>query len=136
MGRLFNKAQRIALFHLAGKHCKQCGKELEGGFHAVMPIPWSKGGATDVTNGRALCAKCNLMKGDKQMISESHALRNWQKEAKQATLSLFNQNQSSVLVSATMGAGKTECAIAIAAELMNRAIERVVVVTTSKSLLG
>jgi superfamily II DNA or RNA helicase len=139
MGRAFNRAQRIALFSLAGGRCRECGKQIDDEFHADHVIPWSKEGATDVMNGRALCPTCNLKKGNKIMLSGvlqkiQIELRSWQERGKRSVLELFSRDQSSVLVSATMAAGKTSLGVAIAAELLKGNVRRVIVVTTSRNL--
>lgn len=61
--RRFNQSERIALYWMAEGRCEECGAPLDGSFHADHNQPYSKGGKTDVTNGRALCAVCNLKKG-------------------------------------------------------------------------
>ncbi len=61
--RRFNKTERAALYWLANGCCEECGAPLAEGFHADHTTAYANGGATDVTNGRALCATCNLKKG-------------------------------------------------------------------------
>lgn len=61
--RRFNKAERVALYWVADERCENCGAPLAESFHADHDIAYANGGATDVTNGRALCATCNLKKG-------------------------------------------------------------------------
>jgi superfamily II DNA or RNA helicase len=61
--RLFTRSQRIALYVAAGGRCEECGAVLARGWHADHVVPWSHGGRTDIGNGRALCAACNLRKG-------------------------------------------------------------------------
>ena len=61
--RRFNKTERAAMYWVAGERCEHCGAPLADSFHADHDVPYSKGGDTDVTNGRALCATCNLKKG-------------------------------------------------------------------------
>jgi superfamily II DNA or RNA helicase len=139
MGRVFNRAQRVALLCLAGGRCRECGKEIEDEFHADHVIPWSKEGATDVMNGRAVCPTCNLKKGSKIMVAEAFQkiqveLRNWQERGKRSVLELFSRDKSTALVAATMAAGKTSLGVAIAAELLQGNVRRVIVVTTSRNL--
>lgn len=141
MARAFNKVQRFALWHLAEGHCKECGKKLGRDFHADHAIPWSKGGATDVMNGRALCANCNLMKGSKDMVTRmvfetlKIVLRKWQQRAISVALDRFKR-VSTVVVHATMAAGKTTFGAALAAEMRLAGVKRLVVVTTSINLVG
>jgi 5-methylcytosine-specific restriction endonuclease McrA len=47
----------------AGGACERCGNRLGREFHADHVQPFSKGGATTLNNGQALCASCNLRKG-------------------------------------------------------------------------
>ncbi len=63
--RRFSKSQRQAIFRLANGKCEDCDQPLKKGWHADHKKPYSKGGATDVQNGRALCPPCNLKKGAK-----------------------------------------------------------------------
>src|SRR5215211_3393952 len=63
--RLFSPSQRRALYWAANGKCEECGTELDPkNWHADHDLPYSKGGATDVINGRALCPSCNLAKGN------------------------------------------------------------------------
>lgn len=52
------------MFLAAGGACAECGEPLSRGWHADHRKPWIRGGATDIRNGQALCAVCNLRKGD------------------------------------------------------------------------
>jgi 5-methylcytosine-specific restriction endonuclease McrA len=63
--RRFSRSDRAALFVAAGGVCQRCGRQLDNSFHADHVKPWSAGGTTDVLNGQALCAGCNLRKGAK-----------------------------------------------------------------------
>lgn len=63
--RRFNGSERVALFLAAAGKCSLCGIDLERSWHADHMHPYSKDGATDVVNGQALCATCNLTKGDR-----------------------------------------------------------------------
>jgi 5-methylcytosine-specific restriction endonuclease McrA len=60
--RGFNRAERAVLGLLAGWRCEICGRDLEQGWHADHAIAHARGGDTDVSNGQALCAACNLAK--------------------------------------------------------------------------
>jgi len=66
--RDFTAPQRIAIFRRDGGVCQlrlRCeGEKLRwDDWHCDHIIPWSKGGATSVQNGRASCSNCNLAKG-------------------------------------------------------------------------
>lgn len=64
--RMFSAAQRVAIFRRAGNRCEHkatFGRCTAGPTHADHIYPWSKGGATTLANGAALCARHNLSKG-------------------------------------------------------------------------
>jgi 5-methylcytosine-specific restriction endonuclease McrA len=61
--RRFHPRARVALFLAARGRCVVCGEPLPPGWHADHVVPVSKGGPTDPANGRALCERCNLVKG-------------------------------------------------------------------------
>lgn len=86
MSRLFNKRDKSALFIAADGKCSNCGDPLPIGWHADHIMPYSKGGETDVSNGQALCAKCNLKKGGN--MPDSIVLRPWQQYAEERTKEL------------------------------------------------
>ena len=70
--RRFTQKQRLALAIVAGFRCEICHAQLDF-FEADHVRPWSKGGATDVCNGQALCSACNRQKGanyDSQELAE------------------------------------------------------------------
>lgn len=49
-----------------GTKTRKCGKVLSwDDFHADHIKPWSKGGATDIANAKALCPNCNASKGNR-----------------------------------------------------------------------
>ena len=59
---------------------------LTTNFQADHVIPYSKGGKTVLQNGQALCADCNLKKGNKMPEMD---LREWQKAAHNKCLEWF-----------------------------------------------
>ncbi|MGZ8471738.1 MAG: HNH endonuclease [Gemmatirosa sp.] len=61
--RTFGTSARVALFLAARGRCAECGAALERGWHADHVTPVRAGGATEPANGRALCPRCNLVKG-------------------------------------------------------------------------
>ena len=65
MKRFFSKKEKRHLAILAGGDCMHCGSMLSDSFHGDHVVPFSKGGATHLANGQALCPKCNLEKGAK-----------------------------------------------------------------------
>lgn len=128
--RFFNDKQRDALFIVAGGHCAECGIALTPGWHADHITPFVAGGPTDVVNGQALCAECNLIKGSRMMNDDG--LREWQRDGvnKYRTLS-----RPDFLAVATMGAGKTFFALKIASDLLFQgAVRRVIIVAPSDAV--
>jgi len=130
MTRFFSSDQKMALRIHAGGRCQMCGKPLGEHWHADHIKPFSKGGATDVLNGQALCPECNLKKGDRFM-----ELRDWQVKFVKAFLEQITKNQSNFLLVATPGAGKTTSALYVAKKRKESgAIQRIVVVVPSTQL--
>jgi 5-methylcytosine-specific restriction endonuclease McrA len=71
--RRFTQRERTAMYLAAGGICPRCGKDLDTDFHGDHRLAWSRGGATDVTNGDALCPDCNRAKGaSSTSIPEDH----------------------------------------------------------------
>jgi superfamily II DNA or RNA helicase len=138
VSRFFTSRQKAALYEAASGQCELCGVPLEKGWHADHVIPYSSGGPTDVVNGQALCAKCNISKGNFMELAHRTklpewdiTLRDWQKSA----LDDLREKDSPYLVVATPGAGKTLFALRFAWEQINTGrVSRVVVVTPSKHL--
>lgn len=123
--RRFNEQQRQALYAVAGGRCESCGADLEDGWHADHVVPFSRGGLTDVTNGRALCSACNLRKGSRMTYQ-------WQQEA----LAAYEAHAlPDFLCVATPGSGKTRWALSAAkAEIDKGTASRVVVVVPTENL--
>ncbi len=126
MRRFFNVRQRFALLLVSGGKCSNCGARLDRGFHADHKVPFSKRGKTVLSNGQALCARCNLAKGAKTM-----QLRPWQSEALQKSLKWLVEKREDkhFLINAAPGAGKTIAACTIAKTLIDLGeIDRVLVI--------
>ena len=127
--RFFNRQEKAAIAANAGWKCEICAQPLADGWHADHRIPYSKGGATDVVNGQALCPPCNMKKGSNTIMTH---LRNWQQEAINRFVLSDSQN---FLVTACPGAGKTTYALTAARELLDAGeVSRVVVVVPSDAL--
>lgn len=135
--RLFDTHQRRALLLASGRRCALCATPLSpSGWHADHIVPHSKGGATDVLNGQALCATCNLKKGNAMpwtsLPAWTYDLRTWQ----QSAFETYNRlDQQDFLLVASPGAGKTVFALRVAHRLLKEGVvERVVVVCPSLHL--
>tara|TARA_Y100000590_G_scaffold429904_1_gene542939 strand:- start:3357 stop:3557 length:201 start_codon:yes stop_codon:yes gene_type:complete len=63
MARAFSFRQRRILALVAAGRCQHCKEKLTKSFHADHITAFSKGGATVIENGQALCPNCNLKKG-------------------------------------------------------------------------
>ncbi len=71
--RLFSKAQRIALgLRDGGCTAKGC-ETTASGCHANHDDPWSRGGATDLANGRLLCPRHHRLAHDPRYAKTVHA---------------------------------------------------------------
>ena len=63
--RYFSHIQKLTILKRAGYCCEICSVSLTPeNFHADHKIPYSLGGEIAVYNGQALCATCNLKKGN------------------------------------------------------------------------
>jgi superfamily II DNA or RNA helicase len=127
--RHFSRRQRITLRLLAGNKCESCGEPFQENYHADHIVPYSKGGKTIIRNGQALCATCNLKKGNK--MQTEIMLREWQKEAHNKCLDWFATDPAHkhFVINAAPGAGKTVCASIIAKSLIEKGdIDRVIVI--------
>jgi len=61
----FTATQKLTVLQRAGFRCQMCGVKLQAdNFHCDHKKAWSLGGATEVHNGQALCASCNLAKSN------------------------------------------------------------------------
>ncbi len=71
--RLFTKSQRIAL-GLRDGGCTARGCETSAsGCHAHHDDPWSRGGLTDLANGRLLCPRHHRLAHDSKYVMTIHA---------------------------------------------------------------
>lgn len=136
MNRRFTSRERQALFLAANGRCDRCGCELLPGWHADHAYPWSRGGETDVINGRALCPPCNREKGaNVEHVGawpDDVLLREWQVDALETYRGHVGDD---FLAVATPGAGKTILAARIAHEgLCDQRYRRVVVICPTKHL--
>lgn len=142
--RQFSMRQRRALYRASGGQCEKCGTELQGGWHADHVVPHSKGGATTIENGQALCPECNLKKSDRTSMSELNFQNDifgsppfpepleWQKRA----IREFTATDEHFLADATPGSGKTAFAAYLFRHLYGSEWERIIVVTNSRQRRG
>lgn len=130
--RRFNTSERVALYLAADGKCSDCGTPLEPGWHADHIQPFSKGGPTDVSNGQALCPKCNQQKGNREMTEIE--LRRWQIEAfEMVEKKLFDQERDMALAVAP-GCGKSLLALLACKKAKERGFRRIIVVVPSIEL--
>lgn len=113
--------------------CVDCNEPLNSSFHADHRLPFSEGGETIIRNGAALCAPCNLKKGNKMP-----KLRQWQQDALAKAMNWYRSGQDRhFIINAAPGAGKTLAAIVIAQELLaNGSISRVVVIAPRTAVVA
>lgn len=136
--RRFSLSERATLLAAAGGRCQECGGDLRKGWHADHRTPFSHGGRTDVLNGQALCAACNLRKGDRMAWvapwPEGEGLRSWQQQCLLRVLARTGDERD-FLVVAQPGAGKTKLALRVAhSKLADGIVDRLVVVCPTEHL--
>jgi superfamily II DNA or RNA helicase len=139
--RTFSLLQKRALYLIADGKCQLCGIPLEKGWHADHIIPYALGGQTEIINGQALCANCNLKKGkessDIMLKKWDKPLREWQINALSEWETVYNQaiKGFNFLLVATPGAGKTLFSLKLAHQLLeSRRIEQIVIVCPTSHL--
>ena len=130
--------QKRALYLAASGQCEGCGTHLQGSWHADHVIPYSMGGSTSISNGQALCPRCNLQKSDNVMhdtFNTEHfgpcphpSPLKWQKEALQE----FKQVGNNFLADATPGCGKTAFAAYLFRQFFGETWEQIIIVTNGK----
>ena len=148
--RWFTSRERRALYWVASGKCEECGTLLDPtNWHADHIHPHSKGGRTDVINGRALCPRCNLTKGANMRYpyAELHLndwpaeppLRRWQDRFLERWLLLCDPKgggQKNFLMAVVPAAGKTTASLKAAYEGLSRGwFGRIVIVVPSRNLV-
>jgi superfamily II DNA or RNA helicase len=140
MSRRFSQRQRRALYLAAAGHCEMCGAELDAGWHADHVVPHSKGGATTIENGQALCPSCNQSKSDSMSDRFKSDIfgptpheepLDWQDQAVEDFTAHDN-----FLADATPGSGKTAFAAYLFRRYYQELWERIFVVTNSRQRRG
>jgi superfamily II DNA or RNA helicase len=136
--RFFNSSERIALYVAADGKCENCGLELPSGWHADHVHAWARGGATDVANGQALCAGCNLRKGDH--VKAELELRDCQQAALSVAMEKFSKASSPgrpivVMLAKSVGSGKTIGTGAICSKMIAlHGVTNIVIVSPTKNV--
>lgn len=110
--RLFNNSEKTVLYINADGKCENCGEELGAGWHADHIHPYSKGGATALVNGQALCPACNLKKGsniimEQQEYHDKFQPRPFQEELIGAVVNNTKAGEKLTVAIASPGSGKT-----------------------------
>lgn len=97
--------------------CTICKAELMSDWHADHIHPYSKGGATELHNGQALCPECNLRKGANIQVK----LRQWQNDFyKDVSARFYGKKAKTYMLHAGVGSGKTIAATYFAATLIKQ----------------
>lgn len=107
MKRFFSSRQKVSLYLATNGHCARCGVVLGAGWHADHVIPHSKGGATYIHNGQALCKPCNLKKGATIMQGDAIVLRRFQGRFVETAMNRFEAGQKTMVADVHPGSGKT-----------------------------
>lgn len=105
--RKFSNREHAVLYDASDGCCAECGAELEPGWHADHADPHSRGGETDIDNGRALCPDCNLRKGNRVQYTDAFRPRPFQREVINAVLDGMAAGRDTTIVLASPGSGKT-----------------------------
>jgi superfamily II DNA or RNA helicase len=107
--RRFSRKEKNWLYRMTGGCCAICGAQLEAGWHGDHIVPFSRGGATDVRNGQALCEACNLKKGVN--VTTDYRRRPHQIRSRQVIELAMATGQKIVFSNAEPGSGKTNNAL-------------------------
>lgn len=138
--RTFNRSERVSLYLAAGGKCEMCGVDLEPGWHGDHVLPYSKGGATIIENGQALCPECNRKKGNQVVRPvivwpNDRPLYNWQDRALMRVQKYINDKRREFLAVAGPGSGKTLFALRVIVEwLQAHPTGRIAVIVPSARL--
>lgn len=71
--RFFSNRDARILYLSSDGRCAICGAPLGDDWEADHIVPFSKGGATTLENGQAVCRSCNRKKGDKMAAKQTKA---------------------------------------------------------------
>lgn len=110
--RRFNRGEKNALYMAAGGDCAACGTALPAGWHADHVAPFSRGGATSIVNGQALCPGCNIKKGSAMTARTSGFVpRPHQEKLFQAVELAISSGRRFIMCNVFPGSGKTNGAL-------------------------
>lgn len=136
--RRFTLLERVILRWATHHCCAICGSQLSTEWHADHVLPFSRGGATTVTNGQATCPQCNLKKGATMPVTclmpWNTDLRDWQ----HSFYTKYSQNPpEDCLLVAVPGAGKTRAACrVIHGHLASGSVTHIIVACHSRHLMS
>jgi superfamily II DNA or RNA helicase len=143
--RFFSNRDARILYLSSDGHCAICGAPLGDDWEADHIVPFSKGGATALENGQALCKACNRKKGDKMSTKQTKAFnpqqvkaikpRSWQVRFAENVLADFLAGKRDFLCEAVPAGGKTFASLMIASMMIEQGIiEQVIVVAPTDYL--
>lgn len=120
--RRFNRRQHNELYIAARGRCQNCDEPLGDGWHADHHTPWSKGGPTSISNGRALCPTCNLKKGNLMDYRDTFEPRPFQEGVIEKVVDGFATGRRVTVGLGTPGTGKTLSYQATATRLLREGL--------------
>lgn len=104
--RRFGRREKNWLYRQSRGRCNACGAQLPPGWHADHVEPFSRGGATDLRNGQALCPRCNLTKGA-QVGTSGYVDRPHQIQSRQQVELALATGKDLIFANISPGSGKT-----------------------------
>ncbi|MHB1783672.1 MAG: DEAD/DEAH box helicase family protein [Acidimicrobiales bacterium] len=145
--RTFSRDEVWRSWQRQSERCNHCGRSIPFDLmHGDHMLPWSLGGRTTMDNLQALCASCNLRKGNHEdevaravfdadlLAPSAEPLRRWQERALPVVLDRIMNHP--VLVEACPGAGKTRFALEVVYKLVEiEQISRVLVVAPTLAIV-
>jgi len=144
--RRFSDREKAAIYAAAAGHCQcdgcaACGPDgcnalLTEGWHADHDLPWSRGGKTSLTNGRALCPPCNRKKGDHVQYRDTFKPRPFQREVVNSVLDGMASGRRTTIVQASPGSGKTLAYQAVATYAYREGLADLVAVFAPRIILA
>jgi superfamily II DNA or RNA helicase len=107
--RRFTRRERNALFALWHGRCAECATPLGDGWHADHFLAWTRGGKTEITNGRPTCPECNLRKGTSVEYQDAFdpTVRPFQGQLVNAVLNRYAAREKVTVALVWCGSGKT-----------------------------